>query len=171
MIGNIRIVHVSPEANGAGEFLPHAFVFPDTLFTVLDERLQTILLDLLLAIQAKHLLYFQLNRKSVGIPACLTRNHAAFHGAVTRDHIFDNTGQYVADMRLAVCGRRAIVEGVGRTLFAGIHTLLENVLIIPELFNFFLSLYKIHICRYFLIHAFLCLQSLTHAAGILCNVS
>ena len=171
MIGNIRIVHICPEANGAGEFLPHAFVFPDTLFTVLDERLKAILLDLLLAIQAKHLLYFQLNRESVGIPACLTRNHAAFHGAVTRDHVFDDTGQYVADMRLAVCGRRAIVEGVGRTLFAGIHTLLEDVLIIPKLFNSFLSLYKIHICRYFLIHAFLCLQSLTHAAGILCNIS
>ena len=77
---------------------------------------------------------------SVGIPSGFTRNHVAFHGAVTRDHILDNTCQHVSDMRFAVGGRRSVIEGVGFTLFAVFHTLFENVIVFPELFNFFFSL-------------------------------
>ena len=71
LVSNVRMLHVGPETNGAGEILPHAFVFPDALFTVFDKGLQTVLLDLLFSVQTQHFLYFQLYRKSVGIPACL----------------------------------------------------------------------------------------------------
>ncbi len=66
--------HISPETNGIGEIFPHSLVFPDTLFTLLDEWLQTIFFDLLFSVQTEFLLNFQLYRQSVGIPACFSRN-------------------------------------------------------------------------------------------------
>ena len=50
MVRYIGIVHIRPEADGAGEVLPHAFIFPDAFLTVPDEWLQTVLFDLLLAV-------------------------------------------------------------------------------------------------------------------------
>ena len=50
MVRYIGVIHIRPEADGAGEILPHALILPDTLFTMLNERLQAILLDLLLAV-------------------------------------------------------------------------------------------------------------------------
>ena len=146
------MLHVCPETNGVGEFFPHSFVFPDTLFTVLDERLQTILLNLLLAVQSQHLLYFQLNRKTVGIPSSLSRNHVALHRAVSRNHILDNTGQHMSDVRLAVCGRRSVIECIGRSLLTAVDTLLKNLLIFPELLNVLFTFHEIHVCRNFVVH-------------------
>ena len=119
---------------------------------MLDKRLQTILLDLLLAVQAQHLLHFQLYRQSVGIPSGLSRYHVAFHGAVSRDHILDDTGQHVSDVRLAVGCRRAVIKRIRLSLFALLDTLLENMVLSPELFCLLFSFNKIHICRNLLIH-------------------
>ena len=66
MVGNIRIIHISPETNGAGEILPLSFVFPDALFSFLDERLNTVLLDLLFSVETKKLLDLKLYRKGAG---------------------------------------------------------------------------------------------------------
>ena len=140
-----RMLHVSPETYGAGEILPHALVFPDALFTFADERIQAVLLDLLLAVQTQHLLDLQLYRKSVGIPAGLSRYHVALHGAVSGDHILDNTGQHMADMGFTIGGRRSVVEGVGLAFLAAVHALLENVIFIPELFNLFLTADEIQV--------------------------
>ena len=80
-----RMLHVSPEAYGAGEILPHALVFPDALFTFADERIQAVLLDLLLAVQTQHLLDLQLYRKSVGIPAGLSWYLSLIHILINND--------------------------------------------------------------------------------------
>ncbi len=62
--------HISPEANGMGEVFPHALVFPYAFFTLLDKWLYAVFLDLILAVQPQLLLYLQLYRQAVGIPAC-----------------------------------------------------------------------------------------------------
>ncbi len=88
----------------------------------------------------------------MGIPACLTRYHIPLHSTVSRDHIFNDTGQDMSDMRLAVCGWRAIIKCISRTAFSCFHALLENVIFTPEFFCFFFTFYEIQIRGYFLIH-------------------
>ena len=154
LIGNVRIIHIRPEADSLGEIFPHALVLPYAFLTVLDKRLKTVFLDLLLAVQSQHLLHFQLNRESMGIPAGLSRHVAPLHGAVSRNHILDHTGKDMADMRFSVGGRRTVIKCVGFSLFSVINALLENIVIFPEFFNFFFSRYKIQVCRNFVIHLF-----------------
>jgi len=146
VIRYIWMLHISPEPNCAGEVFPHSFVFPYTFFTFLDEWFKTVFLDLILSVQSEHLLNFQLYRKTMRIPSCLSRNHITFHCAVSRNHILDNTGQNVSDMRLAIGCRRSVIENIIRASFFFIHTLLEDIFVIPEFFNFFFTLNKIHVC-------------------------
>ena len=152
VIGYIRVLHIRPEADLAGELFPHALVFPYTLFTLLNERLYAVFLDLLLAVQTQHLLYFQLNGKSVGIPSGLTGYIVALHGTVTGDHVLDNTGQYVTDMGLAVRSGRTVIEHIFRAAFALVHTLLEDIILFPECFYRFFAIDEIHIRRHFRVH-------------------
>ena len=143
MIGNIRIFHVCPETDGAGEILPHSFVFPDTFLTLLDKRLKTVCFNLVLAVQSQFLFHFNFYRQSMGIPACFSRYHVALHGAVSRNHILNNTGQHMTDMGLAVCGGRAVIKGVGRAFLAAVHALFKNVVFIPEIFDLFFSVHEV----------------------------
>ena len=152
MISNIRVIHICPESNGCGKVLPHALVFPDTFLTLGNKWRKTVFFNLFLAIQSKQLLYFKLHRKSMCIPACFSRNHVALHGTVSGNHILDNTGQNVTDVRFAISGWRSVIKGIGLAFFAIVHTLLENIIFTPEFFYFFFSFHKIQVCRYFLIH-------------------
>ena len=152
MVSNIWVIHICPETNGAGEILPHSFVFPDAFLTFVDKRYQTIFFDLLFAVQSQHLFYFQLNRKSVGIPSGFTRNHFPLHSMITWNHVLDYTSQYVTNMWLTICCWRSIIECVSRAFFTIFHTFFKNVILFPELFHIFFSLNKIEIGRYFLVH-------------------
>ena len=152
VICHIRVFHVSPEADRAGEILPHPFVLPHALFTFVDERLQTILFDLILSVQSQCFLNFQFHRKTVCVPSGFSRHHAAFHRAVSRDHILDDTSEHMADMRFSICCRRSIVKDIIRTSLSLFDTLLEDVILVPEFFNFFLSGDEVHIRGYFLVH-------------------
>ena len=143
MIGYVRIIHIGPETNRTGEILPHPFIFPDTFLTLGDKRIQTILLNLFLTIQSQQLFHFQFYRKSMGIPACLSRYHISFHGTVPGDHILDDTGKHVTNMGLTVCSGRSVIKSIGRSFLSVFHAFLENVIFAPELFNFFLAIYKV----------------------------
>ena len=154
MVGNVWIIHVCPETNDGGEFLPHALVFPDTLLTVLDERLHTIGFDPLLAVQSQHLLYFQLDRKSMGIPAGLTGYHVTLHGTVSRDHVLDDTGQDVTDMGLAVGCRRAVIKGILRAVFSQFDTFFKDHVVSPELFDLLFTFNDVLSGIYFRVHSF-----------------
>ena len=153
IIGNIRVIHVRPETNGTGEIFPHSLIFPDALFTFVNERCQTVFLDLLLTVQTQHLLDFQFYGKSVSIPAGLTGNHISLHGTVSGDHILDGTGLYMTDVRLTVSGRRSVVEGIGFAFLTMLHTFFENVVVFPEFLDGFLTVYEIQACRYLLVHS------------------
>ena len=152
MIGHIRMLHIRPKADRVGEILPHALILPDAFLTFADERLQSVFLDLLLAVQSQLLFDLQLDRQTVGVPTRLARHHIALHSTVTRDHILDNAGEHMPDVRLTVRRRGAVIKGIGLALLTVIHTFLENTVVRPELFNFFFASDKVEIGRYFLIH-------------------
>ena len=145
MIRNVWVFHISPEANGMGEVFPHSLVFPYAFFTLLDKWLYAVFFDLVFSVQTELFLNFQLYRQSVGIPACFSRYLIAFHSTVSRNHILDNTGLYVADVRFSVCGRRYVIEHVGRISFTHFHTFFEDLIVFPELLNLFFSLDKVHV--------------------------
>ena len=111
------MLHICPETNGVEEKSSHIPLYFQTLsLHLLNERLHTVFLDLLFSVQTKLLLYFKFYRKTVGIPSCLTRYHVTLHCTVSGDHVLDNTGQYMTDMRLAVCSWRSVIECVSRSL-------------------------------------------------------
>ena len=121
--------------------------YPETARNANGEMLLllAVFLDLIFSVQAELFLNFQLYRQSVGIPACFSRYLIAFHSTVSRNHILDNTGLYVADVRFSVCGRRSVIEYVGRISFTHFHTFLEDLIVFPELLNLFFSLDKVHV--------------------------
>ena len=56
------------------------------------------------------------------------------------------------DVRLAIRSRRAIVERVKGISLTLLHTLLKDVILLPELLSSLLPVHKIQICRNLLIH-------------------
>ena len=146
------MIHVGPETYSAGKILPHAFVFPHAFFAFIDKWNQTIFLNLLFSIQTEHLLNFQFHRQTMGIPSGLSWHLIAFHRLITRNHIFDDTGQHVANMGFSVSRRRSVVKRIFRSILPGFDTLFENVIFLPEFFNFLFSFHKIHIRRNFFVH-------------------
>jgi len=104
-------------------------------------------------VQTQKLFYFQLNGKTMGIPSGFTRNHISFHGAITGDHILNDTGLHMSDMRLSVCSRRSVIECVGLSFFSAVDTLLENIMLFPECAGLLLTIYEIQITVYFLINS------------------
>ena len=152
LISDIGMLHVGPEAYCGGKVFPHAFVFPDALFTLFDERLHTVSFDLIFAVEAELTLYFDLDRKAVGVPAGFTRYHVAFHGTVSGDHVLDDTCQDMADVRLAVCCGRSVIEGVGGAVLTVFHTFFEDLVVFPELFDLFFPLNEVEGGVNFAIH-------------------
>ena len=151
LVGDVRVLHVSPEADDIGELLPHALVLPDGLAALLDERLDAVCLDLFLAVDADLLLDFELNRQAVRIPASLSEDLLALHRGEARQHVLDDARQDMADMRLAVGRRRAIVEREGIAALALVDCLLSDVMCFPELADLLLALHEIQVRIYFLI--------------------
>ena len=92
------------------------------------------------------------------IPACLSRDILSLHGAIARNHILDNAGLDVADVRSAVCGRRSVVEHIGLAALALLDGLLKDAVFCPELFDFALARHKVHIRGDFSVHFFLLLS-------------
>ena len=74
--------------------------------------LKTVLFNLLRTVKTEKLFNLELNRKSVGIPACLTGNHITLHSSVTGNHILYYTCEHVSYMRLTVSCRRSVIECV-----------------------------------------------------------
>ena len=112
---------------------------------MLDKRLQTVFFYLLFSIQSQFLFHFQFHRKAMGIPSCLTGYHIALHGTIAGDHIFDYTGQHMADMGLSVGCRRAVVEGISRPFFPVFHTFFKNMVFFPEFIYFIFPVHKFQV--------------------------
>ena len=119
---------------------------------MLNKRFKAVPLDLLLAVQSQALLYLQLHRKSVRIPAGLSRYHIALHCPVSRNHIFNDTRQHMADMGFSVGRGGAVIECVGFALFTAVDAFFKDLVVFPELLDVFFSFYKIKVCRDFVVH-------------------
>ena len=145
LIRDVGVLHVGPETNDIGELLPHALVLPDGLTALLDERLDAVRLDLLLAVDA------ELDRQAVRIPASLPEDLLALHRSEARQHVLDDARQDMADMRLAVGRRRAIIEREGIATLTLVDCLLCDVVCFPEIADLFLALHEIQVRIYFLI--------------------
>src|SRR5262249_7939552 len=102
-----------------------------------DEGLHAVLLDVGLAMDLEVLLDLDLDRQPVGVPAALAGDVVALHRLVTGEHVLHGARQYVAVVRHAVGGRRALVEderalrGAGRARL-GAQGLLEDLPLLPE---------------------------------------
>ena len=152
VVGNVRVLHIGPEADLVGEVLPHALILPDVFLTVVDKRRDTVVLDLILAVDADLLLDLELDRKTVGIPAGLTRYHRTLHRVESRNHVLERARLDMADVRLTIRRRRAIVENVGWITLVLLDGLLEDMILSPELLDLALALYKVHVCINFSKH-------------------
>ena len=58
----------------------------------------------------------------------------------------------MADMGLSIGRRRAVIKSISRSILSGINAFFKDMIFVPEFLNFFLTLYKLHICRYFAVH-------------------
>ena len=153
------MVHVCPEADSVGECSPHALVLPHGFLALLDERLDAVFFNIFLVLETELLLDFDLDRKAVCVPSCLSRNALTLHGVVSRDRVLDDTRQDMTDVRLAICRRRAVIEHVERVSFIFLDALLEDFIVIPELDRFFLAVNEIHVgVNLFIKHLFPLLQ-------------
>ena len=144
LIGDVRMLHVRPIAYALGHALPLVLVLPDALLALADERLDAVLLDVLLAVHAEQFLDLQLDRQTVCVPPRLAQNVIALHRLVTRYDVLHNTRQYVTDVRLAVGGRRTVVEGELGLALGRLYALFEDAVALPKLEHLLLSRAKIH---------------------------
>ena len=58
----------------------------------------------------------------------------------------------MADVRLSVSGRRAVIEDIAFALFACVDTLFKDAVLVPELFDFLFPLNKVQIGVHFFVH-------------------
>ncbi len=152
MVGNIRVVHVCPEANAVAHRAPFLFVRPDAFLTFADKGDNAVALNLLLAIQAKYLFDLQLNGQSMRIPAGFTEDFIALHGFVAGNQVFYGAGDDMPNVGLAVCGRGAIVERENGCAFTGFDALAEDVVVLPILFHLNLALDEVQVRWHFIVH-------------------
>ena len=146
-VGDIRVIHVRPEAHCGGEILPHPLVFPHALLTLVNKGRKPVFLNLLLAVQAKKLLHLQLHRQPVGVPARLAAHEPALHGLIPGEHVLKGPGLQVADMWLAVGGGGAVEEGIGGAPLPYLYALFKYPPVRPELLRGLLPLHEVHIRR------------------------
>ena len=106
------MLHISPEADGAGEVFPHSFVFPNAFLAFIYKMSYAVLLYLIFSVKTEQFFNFYFNRKTVCVPAGFARNIIAFHGAVPRYHILDNSRKNVTYMRFAVSCGGTVIKGV-----------------------------------------------------------
>ncbi len=142
VISDIRILHIRPKTDGCREVFPHILVLPDTFLTVVNKAFQTVGFNLVLAVDSERLFDFKFDRQTMGIPSRLTGDMIALHRLITRDHILDNTGENMTDVRFSVCRRRTVIEGEFFITLTLSHTLFKYPIFTPEAFGLFFAFYK-----------------------------
>ena len=88
----------------------------------------------------------------MGVPSRLAGHHLALHGVIARDHVLDDAGQHMTDVRLAVRRGRAVIEYIRLPLASAVNALFKNVIFLPEAFDRFFPIDKMQIGLYRLIH-------------------
>ena len=145
------MIHICPETNNIRELLPHALIFPNRLTAFLYERLYTVFLDLLLTVETECLLHLNLDRQSVSIPSCFTKDVLPLHRLITWEHILYDTRQHMADMWLAISSRWSIIKCERIAVLTLIHGLFCDIRFLPERLYLAFPLHEIKVRVYLLI--------------------
>ena len=70
----------------------------------------------------------------------------------SENHILNDTGLHMSDMRLAVCSRRPVIEHINGMSLILSNALVEDVIVLPELRRFLLALNEIQVGVYLVVH-------------------
>ncbi len=112
--------------------LPLLCVAEDGVLAALNERLDSVGLDIRLAVDSELFLDLDLDRKPVRIPARLARRVEAAHRPIAGEDVLEDPRQHVAVVRLSVRRRRPVVPDEARSAAAHLDALLENPVLFPE---------------------------------------
>ena len=157
LIGDVRVLHVRPVTHALGHTFPFALVLPHAFLALLDEGLDAVLFDILLAVHAEQFFHFQLDGKPVRIPARLAQDVLALHGLIAGDDILHHAGEDMPDVRLSVRRGRAVVKGKLLVPLVALHALPEHVVLLPEGDDLLLAPDEVHRRVHFGIKALLVL--------------
>jgi hypothetical protein len=152
MVGNIGVFHVQPVGNALGHVLPFAQIFPDALLALQDEGLDAVGFDIRLAGQPQRLFHLQLDGQAVGVPAGDAQHVFSLHGVVAGYQVLDGAGDDVADVRLAVGGRRSVIKGEPLAPVPMMEAFFHDPMLLPEISHLLFAADKVHVRCYLLIH-------------------
>ncbi len=147
------MIHINPKTYSLGHFFPFTQVFPNTLFAFSYELSYTILFDVLLTIQTQFFFNFELNRKSMCIPAGFARDIVAFHRTIAGNHVFNNTRQNMAGMWFSIRSRWSFIKRINLITFALRQRLVNYIVLFPKFQHFQFSWDKVQTAIYFFIHS------------------
>ena len=116
--------------------LPHTLVFPDRFLTLLDEMAPYRTLRSAPCHPDRAVFSTSSSTgKTVRVPSGLTRHTIyPFIVLVTRNHILDNTGQHMTNMRFSVRSWRSIVKHICWCPFAKFNTICGKYLCLSKTF-------------------------------------
>ena len=136
----VRVVEIDPVADPLGQLRPVLEELEHRLAALRVELRDAVFLDLRLVLDPELLLDRDLHRQAVAVPAALAVGVEAAHRLVAREHVLEHAGQDVMRAGLAVGGRRALVEDVGRRALAALEGLVVDVQLTPALEDLLLEL-------------------------------
>ena len=132
VIGDVRVVHVHPVADALSERHPLLCIFHHLGAAGPVVFLHTDLVSDVFLRDAELLLHAQLDRQSVGVPACAAVHLEAGLSLVSADGVLDRAGHYVMDSRHAVGGWRTLEENEFRRTFPHLEGFLESAVLLPS---------------------------------------
>src|SRR5262245_19732048 len=138
----VRVVGVDPEAEALGLAFEFVHVALHRGATEPIELGDPERLDVALALGPDLLLDLDLDRQAVAVPARLARDEMSGHRAEPRIDVLERSRLGVVDTRLAVSGRRALVEDPQRPVPAEVELAVEHIGLAPEVQHPLLELGK-----------------------------
>ena len=152
VVGDVGVLHVRPITYAVGHDLPLVLIFPHGFLALLDERLDAVALDVLLAVHAELLFHLEFDGEPVGIPARLPADIEPLHGLVAGDDVLHDAGEDMPDVGLAVRGGRTVVEIESLAALVFLDALFKDLIFLPEFENSLFAFHEIEVGAYGCVH-------------------
>ena len=137
VIRYVRLVEIDPEPDSLGQVFPFGNVSEDAFLAQLNERLNSVIDNLLFGFDAQLFADFALDGKPVGVPARFTGAEEPFHRLIAREKVFNGAGKAVPRVRMPVRCRRTFKEDERRRVFPQFQRLFVNAVFFPPLYQRF----------------------------------
>lgn len=131
--GEVRVIPVHPVAETDGLVGLHLAEAQHALLAVVDELLETVVLDLFLGRESLLALDFYLDPQSLAVEAVLEALVESTHGVEALVDVFERAPPGVVDAHRVVGGNRAVEERPMRLTAILLDQFLESVFTLPEL--------------------------------------